>query len=157
MKAISYVCTSYRGKTSWTGAFFILSRVKINHFHCVLSLEFTKLSHTIFTSVHIMLNFYASKWRYCRHWKTWWNMFAYFCCRWIFRIIFTLFNYPFKICINNKWCFIRFLILMKFLYFSVFRMHNYVIKIFIFTYLFMRFKFVFCSKGMKAIQVKKSP
>ena len=25
-----------------------------------------------------------------------------------------LFNYTFKICINNKWCFIRFLILIRF-------------------------------------------
>ena len=72
---------------------------------------FQKLVYTIFTSVHIMLNFYASKWRYCGHWKTWWNMFAYFCCRRIFRIIFTsinLFYYTFKIWINNIWCFISF-------------------------------------------------
>ena len=45
------------------------------------------LFHTIFTSAYIMLVFYVSKSRYCRHWKTWWNMFACFCCRWIFRIL----------------------------------------------------------------------
>ena len=43
-------------------------------------------------------------------------MFTYFWCRWIFRIIFTsinLFYYTLKICINNKRCFIRLLILIK--------------------------------------------
>ena len=38
---------------------------RIKYFHCVLCKEFTKLLHTIFT-------FYTPKWRYCRHWKTWW-------------------------------------------------------------------------------------
>ena len=91
----------------------------------------------IFTWFLQLLIFYACKWWYCRHQKTWWNMFAYFCCEWIFRIIFTsinLFYYTFKICINNKWCFIWYLILIKFYYFRVFRRHNYIIKIFIFTY-----------------------
>ena len=58
-----------------------------------------------------MLIFYTSKWRYCRHWKTWWNMFVYFCWRWILSIIFTSTNlvyHTFKIWINNKWYFIRF-------------------------------------------------
>ena len=32
--------------------------------------------------------FYVFKWWYCRHWKTWWNIFSYFCCEWTFRIIF---------------------------------------------------------------------
>ena len=65
--------------------------------------------------------FHSSKWRYCKHWKTWWNIFAYSCCRWIFRIIFTsirLFYYAFKICTNNKWYFIKFLILNSALVFS---------------------------------------
>ena len=39
--------------------------------------------------VYIIFIFYIFKWRYCRHWKTWWNMFFYFCCEWTFRIIFT--------------------------------------------------------------------
>ena len=63
-----------------------------------------------------MLIFYASKIIYCRHWKTWWTMFPYFWCRWIFKIIFTtikLFYYTLKISINNNWCFTRFLILTK--------------------------------------------
>ena len=83
--------------------------------------------------------FHSSKWRYCKHWKTWWNIFAYSCCRWIFRIIFTsirLFYYAFKICTNNKWCFIRFLTLNSVLVFSsaiiinlYFRMPFYVIQV----------------------------
>ena len=70
-------------------------------------------------------------------------MFANF---WFFRIIFTfinLFHWPFKSCLkSNKWCFIRFLIFIKFLYFSVFRRHYNFEKIFIFIYFFMRFMFV---------------
>ena len=90
---------------------------KINYFHCVLSEEFTKFFHAIFTSVYIMLIFYASNWRYCRHWKTWLNMFPYFRCGLIFRNIFTsinLFFYTLRIYINNKCCFIRCLIYTKF-------------------------------------------
>ena len=47
----------------------------------------------------------------------WWNMLAYFRFRQIFRNIFTsinIFYHTLKICINNKWYFIRFLILIKF-------------------------------------------
>ena len=87
-----------------------------------------------------MLIFFAFKRRYRRHWITWWNMFTYFWCKWIFRIIFTyisLFYYTLKILINNKWCILRFFILVKFLYFSVFRRHYNVTKIFIFTYFFL--------------------
>ena len=65
---------------------------------------FTKLFRVIFTSIYIMLIFHASKQRCCRHWKTWWNMFAYFCCRWIFKIIFPFINflwYALKICVMN--------------------------------------------------------
>ena len=51
--------------------------------------------------------------------------------------------YTLKTRINNKWCFIRLLILIKCSYFSVFRRHNYITKIFIFTYFFMRFTFLF--------------
>ena len=67
--------------------------------------------------LHIILIFYSFKWRYCRRWKTWWNLFTYFCSRWMFGIIFISIifcYYTFKICINNKWCFIGFLILIKF-------------------------------------------
>ena len=41
------------------------------------------------------------------------GMFTFFCCRQIFRIIFTsinLFYHIFKICINHKWCLIRLLL-----------------------------------------------
>ena len=51
------------------------------------------------------------------HWKIRWNMLTYFCCGLIFRIIFTsisLFNETFKICKNNKWWLIRFMVLIKF-------------------------------------------
>ena len=90
---------------------------KINCFHWVLSKRFTKRFPTIFTSLYIMLISYASRWRYSRHWKAWWNIFTYFCCSWISLIIFTfinLFYYTFKICVINKWCFVRFLILINF-------------------------------------------
>ena len=53
---------------------------------------------------------------YCRYWKAWWNMFTYFCCRWTFRIIFTSIknlHFTLKTCINDEWCFIRILILIK--------------------------------------------
>ena len=111
-------------------------------------------SCNLYLYIHHVLIFYASNWRCCRNWKTWWNVLAYFCCKWIFRIIFASINlyYSLKICLNNKWCFIRFLILIKFYYFSVFKRHNYITKIFIFTLPFMRLKFVFCCKGMKVIQ-----
>ena len=39
-------------------------------------------------SIYIMLIFYAFKWWYCRHWKTWWIMFTYLYWEWIFRIMF---------------------------------------------------------------------
>ena len=84
---------------------------------------------------------------------------VYFCCRWIFRIIFipiNLFYYTFKICINNKWCFIRFLILIKFRIFwcllKVLQRHK---KKF-FSYFFMRFKLVFCCKRMNVIETINS-
>ena len=84
--------------------------------------------------------------------------FSYFCCRKISRIIFTSINllyYSLKVCINDKWCLKRFLILIKFQYFSVFRRHKCITKNFIFTYLFVGFKVMFCSKGMKTIQTTK--
>ena len=68
-----------------------------------LQKTFKKLDHAIFTPAYIMLVFYAFKWQYRRHWKYWWNMFAYFCCRSIFRIIFTSINlFYYKFIINNK-------------------------------------------------------
>ena len=115
----------------------------------MLSSGFTKFFHTISISVYTMLILYASKWRYCRHWKTWRNMFVYFSCGWVFRIVFTLINLfycSFKICVNNKWCFIRFLILIDLQSFSFSRRHNYITKVFIFTYFFMRFNFFFILK-----------
>ena len=77
----------------------------------IISIMFTILFHKIFTSVYIMLIFYAFKWQYCIHCKIWWNMFNYFDYELVFRITFTsinLFYLAFTICINNKWCFIRF-------------------------------------------------
>ena len=65
---------------------------KTNYFNCLSSYESAKLFHAIFTFIYIMLIFYASKWRYYGHWKIWWNMLTYFCCRWIFRIISALIN-----------------------------------------------------------------
>ena len=108
------------------------------------------------TSLPLYISWYFSMLlkKYCRHWKTWWNMFTYFWCKWIFRIIFTsinLFYSTLKISINNKCCFIRFLILTKLKYFSVFRMYSNVRK-----KLFLRLKFFFCNERMKAIQPIKS-
>ena len=82
---------------------------------------------------------------------------VFFLFRCILRMIFTciiLFYYTLKICVNNKWCLIRFLILIKFYYFSVFRRHNYITKTFIFTYVFIWFKF-FCRRRIKTIQTIK--
>ena len=39
--------------------------------------------------------------------------------------------------------------------FIVYRRYNYITEIFIFTYFYMRSKFLFCSKGMKTIQTIK--
>ena len=72
--------------------------------------------HAIFTSVYIILICYVFKCLYCKAWKTWWNIFVYFSCRWFFKIIFTfinLFYHRFKMCINTKWCFIIFLVLIN--------------------------------------------
>ena len=76
----------------------------------------------------------------------------------LFKIIFTSihsFSQRFKICRNNRWCLIRFLVLILLKYVSVVGRHYNTIKIFIFTYLFMRFKFVFGSKRIKTIQTMK--
>ena len=41
--------------------------------HCLRFIPVCRLKLTAtITSVFIMLIFYDSKWRYCRHWKTWW-------------------------------------------------------------------------------------
>ena len=58
----------------------------------------------------------------------------------------TFFYYILKICINNKWCFIRYLVLIIFC-FSVFRRHYDVLKIFIFRYFFMWFMFFWWRKN----------
>ena len=63
--------------------------------------------------------------------------------------------YTLKSCINNKWCFIRLLILIPFSYFSVFRRHYYITKKIIFTHFLCNSR-VFCSKGMKTIQTIKT-
>ena len=72
--------------------------------------------YNLYLRIYILL-FYALKWWYCRQWETEWNMFTYFCCEWVFNIIFThsnIFWLTFKTCINNKWHFTRFLILISF-------------------------------------------
>ena len=83
---------------------FLLS--KINYFYCVISEGFTKLFNAVFTSVHIIIFFYAIKCSNSRHWIYAGNMFTYFCCWWYFINIFTsiyFFNQRFKIYINNRW------------------------------------------------------
>ena len=106
------------------GIIFFFSKLII----FVLSWWFTKLFHVIFYSVHIMLIFHTSNCLYCRHWIPTGTMFTYFCFTWFFKIIFTFiyyFNQILKICINNRWCLIRFLLLFtlqhhKNLYFHIF-------------------------------------
>ena len=78
---------------------------------CSLLSIYKTFSCNLFLTVYIMLFLYDSKLRYCTHWKTWWKIFAYFCCSQILRIVFTSiinFYYTFWICINNKWCLLRF-------------------------------------------------
>ena len=64
-----------------------------------------------------ILIFYGFKWQYCRHWKTWWNIFTYFFLNefsglFLHPSIFSI--KPFRICIKSKWCFFKFLISIKF-------------------------------------------
>ena len=66
-----------------------------------------------------------------------------------------IFCQRFKIFINNKRWFVRFLILIKLWYLNVFRRHYKITKIFIFTYVFVQIKFVLCSKRMKKTQAIK--
>lgn len=77
-----------------------------------------------------------------------------------FKIIFTsfyCFNQRFKIWINNRVCIIRFLVLINPYYLSVFKQHHNTTQSFIFTNVFLRFKFALCSKQMNTIQKYKSP
>ena len=67
------------------------------------------------------------------------------------------FNKRFKICMNNRWCLIIFRLLIKLQCLNFFSRHYNNTKISIFTYFFMRFKFVFCSKRMKTIQTVRIP
>ena len=54
---------------------------KINYFHWV----FYCFSQNFFMHCLLLyiscLSYHTSKGRYCRHWKTWWNMLTYFWCR----------------------------------------------------------------------------
>ena len=86
-------------------------------------------------------------------------MFSYFCCSWIFRIIFISINllyYTLKVYINNKWGFIRFLILITLSYFSVLIKHIYIKKIFISVCFFMQFKFFSLAKEWSQFRQQKS-
>ena len=94
----------------------------------------------------------------CRYWKAWWNMFAYICCRWNFRILFTsisLFYCTFKIWINKKqyfisnfWCWLNSNNLVS---------SEAIITLqkSLFLHTFLWDSSFFCSKGMKTIQVIK--
>ena len=97
----------------------------VSYLQCVLPYGFAKLFmqfSPLYTScffsmsfVYIMLIFYVIKCPYRRHWMPTGNMFTYFCCYWFFRIIFRsfyFFNQRLKICINNRWCLIRLLVLI---------------------------------------------
>ena len=87
------------------------------------------------------------------HWKTWWNMFAYFSCRWIFRTILisiNLFYYTVTICINNKRCFIRFFDIDLVSSTGIITLQKSS-----FPLIFLCDSSFFLSKGMKAIQTVK--
>ena len=107
-----------------------------------------KLFHAVFTSAYMFI-FCTIKFPYQRHLIITGNMFAYFCCGLLFRIIFTsfyTFNQSLKICINNKLRLIRFLVLVKLLYFSIFRKHYNTTKIlkfcsFLVIVIYKRFNF----------------
>ena len=125
--------------------FFFLNRLSLILIACSPKnlQNFFMQSLRLYTSCLFSMLF---KWQYCRPWKTWWNILAWFCCRWIFRIVVISINsfyYIVKICIDNKWCFIRFLKLIKFYYSSVFRWHNYITK-YSFSYTFFYLNNVFC-------------
>ena len=114
--------------------------------------------HAIFTSVYITLIFYTIKWPCDRHWIPSGNVFSYFCCRWFFKIIFTIiysFNQNFRICINSGWCFIRFSVLMK-LNILVFSEVNATPQKSLFSHTFLLgLSFFFCSRRMKKIHTIK--
>ena len=62
-------------------------------------------------------------------------------------LYFYFFNQRFQISIINRWCFIRFSVLIKLQYLSVFRRHYNITEICIFNFFFMRVKFVFLFQG----------
>ena len=92
---------------------------KVNYLHCVL---FKHHAYFLYHQISII------KCANVQSWLSTGNMFAYFCCGWFFRIIFTsnyFFNKRLKICINNRWFLIRFWLLIKLYYCIVFwRKHN---------------------------------
>ena len=103
---------------------------------------------------HLILIFYTIKYPYLRNWIPARNMLKHFCCEWFFKIIFTSiysFNQRFKICINDRWCLIKFLVLIKLQYLSVYRRHDNTTK----AFRFMRFKFAVYSKQMKKTETLK--
>ena len=99
-------------------------------------------------------------------------MFAYFCCRWIFRIIFTsisLFYCTFKISKNDKWCFWLnwfwlncdilissegIITLQKSLFSNAFLCHS---SLFCFLFFVLFFGSFFVLKERSQLKQKKSP
>ena len=70
-------------------------------------------NYTEFTPVYTMLIFYIIKCPYIRNWKTGWNIFSYFCCRQLLRIVSESIYYFKQDQINNSWYLIRFSVLIK--------------------------------------------
>ena len=93
--------------------------------------------YAIFTSMYTILGFCTIKCKYHRHWISTGNMFTYFCCGRLCKIIFTTTYFciqKFEIYINNRGRLTRFPVLIQLQYLSLCERHNNTTKIFIFTY-----------------------
>ena len=107
----------------------------------------------IFTSMYTILGFCTIKCKYHRHWISTGNMFTYFCCGRLCKIIFTTTYFciqKFEIYINSRGRLTRFPVLIQLQYLSLCERHNNTTKIFIFTYfLCSKLKKNFFKKALK--------
>ena len=118
---IIFICSVFIFKLCFANVtvFFSLNSLPVS----VIIFSFSKLivfivcCYAIFSTVYIILIFYAIRCPYSRFLISARNMiFTCFCCRWSFRIIFApiyFLNWRFKIHNNNRWYLIRFLVLTK--------------------------------------------
>ena len=117
------------------GIIFIFSKLII--FTACSLKDSQNFFYAIFISIYIMLGFCTIKCKYHRHWISTGNMFTYFCCGRLCKIIFTTTYFciqKFEIYINNRGRLTRFPVLIQLQYLSLCEGHNNTTKIFIFTY-----------------------